>query len=279
MSLQPTVQQMLNNLWQTALTNPSSNFYLPTLITKAGFAPAYPAGSWAVGTVTGDGGAQIGQNICANTAPFGQNSIPTNGALPDLQLSNIVINNLQNVSMPNAPQSSGPNGLTITATLVFTNISITGGFVLTQQCCLTEDLKTCQPNTSGPQIGIGTFTLTMGGQTTATAVTHISALAKNVLTVVADSINYVVLDYSQMTASVNITNIQDPKQAAAWNVQAAKAFNYLPTQRVMVAAMNTDLSGPGPLQQIGQQLTNYIDGYLQSTHQYPFDNAFKSLFS
>jgi len=279
MSLQPLVQQMLQNLWQTALNNPSSAYYLPTLITKAGFAPNYHAGSWQVGTITGDGGSQAAQNICAATAPFGQNYIPTPGSLPDLQLSDILLNNLDKVSMPSAPQSSGPDGMTITATLYFTNILISGSFILTQSCCPSSNLQTCDPgSTLPPQVGKGTFTLTIGGQSTAVAVTHISALAPNTLTVVADSIVYTV-NYAQMVATVDITNIDDPDQRAKWNVQAAKAFNYLPTQQVMVKAMNADLGGPGPLQQVGQQLTNYIDGYLQSTHQYPYDSSFRSLFS
>ena len=268
MSLQPAVQQMLDNLWQTALTNPNSAFYLPTLITKAGFAPSYSAGSWPVGTITGAGGTQIAQNLCMDTAAFGQNSIPPPGALPDLELSEIVIHNLSAVTMPSAPVSSGPDGLTITAVIVFNNIQIAGNFVLTQQCCLTADLKTCEPNTTLPQVGKGTFTLTLGGNSTATAVAVISALAPNTLTITTNSIAYVV-DYTQMTASVDITNIPDSEHRAKWNAQAEKAFNYQPAQEVMVAAMNTDLGGDGPKKQIGEQLTSDIDSYLQSTHHTP----------
>ena len=278
MSLQPVVQQMLDDLWNKALNNSSSPWYLPTLITKAGFAPSYAAGNWAVGTITGDGGNQAAQNICAATGPLDDNSIPTPGSLPDLQLSQVVLKYLDHVSMPQAPQASGPDGLTITATLLFTGIEIDGSFVLTQSCCLTDDLQTCRPGTTSSQVGKGTFTLTIGGKSTAVAVTHISALAPNTLTVVADSIRYTV-DYTQMVATVDIQNITDPNQRDKWNIQAAKAFNYLPTQTVMVAAMNADLGGPGPLQQVGQQLTSYIDNYLQSTHQYPYDSSFRSVFS
>jgi hypothetical protein len=277
MSLQPAVQQLLDNLWQTALINSNSPYYLPALIIKAGFAPSYSAGSWAVGTIMGDGGVQGAQNICADTAAFGTNSIPPPGALPDLQLSDIMLNGLQQVTMPSAPVSSGPDGLTVTGQIVFTNIVIAGSFVLTQQCCVTSDLKTCEPNTTFPQIGKGTFAMTLG-KSTATAVAHISALAPNTLTIVLDSIAYVV-DYTTMSSTVDVTNISDPTHRAKWDIQVEKAFNYQPVQEVMVQAMNADLGGNSQKQQIGEQLTKYIDNYLQSTHQYPFDASFKSLFS
>jgi hypothetical protein len=180
--------------------------------------------------------------------------------------------------MPAVPQSSGPDGLTITAAIVFTGIAITGNFVLTQQCCLTSNLKTCDPDTTGPQVGKGTFTLTMGGQSTATAVAVISELAPNTLTIVVNSISYVV-DYSQMNATVDITNISDKDHRQKWNEQAEKAFNYQPVQEDMVKAMNDDLGGNTPKTVIGQQLTAYIDQYLQSTHQYPYDGSFAALFS
>jgi hypothetical protein len=271
---------MLQNLWQNELTNPNADYYLPKIVTRAGFAPSYPAGDWSVGTITGDGGTQIAKNICADTAPWGQNGIPVPGTLPDLELSAISINNLDKVTMPSVPVSSGPDGLTITGAIVFTGIEIAGSFTLKQQCCMSSDLKKCDANVPVPpaQVGTGTFTLTLGGQSTATAVVVISALAPNTLTIQVDSISYVV-DYTQMVATVDITNIHDPDHRQKWNAQAEKAFNYQPVQEVMVQAMNADLGGNTPKTVIGQQLTTYIDQYLQSTHQYPYDGSFAALFS
>lgn len=279
MSLQTLVQQLLDTLYSQALNNPGSPYYLPTVIVNGGFAPAggFPAGGWSVGAITGDGGVQGAQNICADTAPFGQNQIPVPGALPDLQLSDVTIGNLVDVVMPAAPTAGGPDGLTVTGTLSFSDIVISGNFVLTQQCCLTTDLKTCQPNTTQPpQQGSGDFKLSIGASS-ATAVLYISEIATNVLTIVCNSISYVV-NPQTMNASVNVSSIPDPGQRAKWNVQVDKAFNYLPTQQVIISAMNASLGGADARQKIGAALTAQIDSYLQSTHQYPYSAAFGSLF-
>jgi len=271
------IQQILNSLWQSGLNNPASPYYLPTLVTKAGFAPHYPAGNWAVGAIPGSIGTTAAGAICAATAPAGQSGIPTAGALPDVQLSNIVINNLQNVSMPAAPVSSGQYGFTITGTLVFTNISISGNFVLSQQCCVTQDQQTCLPNTTSTQTGSGTFTIAIAGQTTATLVTHISAMAPNVLTIVVDSITCSLGGATPQT-TVDITSLP-PSVRAPWDAVADKALNSPQVSSAMAAAVNAALNAPATRQEIGQHLTALINGHLQSTHQYPFDSSFRSVFS
>lgn len=278
MSLVDTIQQMLNSLWQNALNNPSSAYYLPTIIAKSGFAPAggYPAGDWTVGSITGDGGAEGAKNICMDTAPFGQIAIPTPGALPNLQLSTVVILNLTNVVMPGAPQASGPDGLTVTAVMNFTNLQISGNFVLTQQCCLSDDQVNCNPGTTNTQTGKGTFTLTLG-QSTATVVSQITTIAPNNLTVQTTSISYVV-DHAKMSTTVNVTNIDDPQQRANWNKQVELAMNQDSTQTVIIQSMNATLGSGTALQQIGQALTTNIDNYLKETHQYPYDSAFGAYF-
>jgi hypothetical protein len=277
-SLQEMIQQALNDLWSNGLNNPQSPFYLPTVVATSGFAPAggYPAGKWPVGDITGPGGTQGAQNICATTAPFGQIQIPTPGALPNLALSDVFIQNLVNAVMPAAPLSTGSDGLTVTASINFSNLQIVGNFVLKQQCCLSNDQTTCLANTTNTQTGSGDFTMTIG-TSTAAVVLLISSLAPNVLVVQCNSINYTV-NFSTMNAIVHVTSIP-PAQRDAWDAQVEKAFNYQPTQTVIVQAMNQTLGGGGAMQQIGAALTTNIDNYLRQSHQYPFDQSFGALYS
>jgi hypothetical protein len=59
---------------------------------------------------------------------------------------------------------------------------------------------------------------------------------------------------------------------------AMAAFNSADGLKQLVQQINAVMNDPSQLAFMGTALTNVIDGYLKSSHQYPFDGSHLALF-
>lgn len=260
------------------LNNPQSSSYLPKLIqTTTKFDPqnspyvGYASGSWTMGNLTGQAGEQAAENICTAVQPYGEIYIPTPGATPFINLTNVHIKNLSQVRV-HSFQAYGPdNAIYFLGGLEWGDltahgiqgIQITADFKLSQTCCASSDNKTCNPNSNNDQVGTGTMTLTMP-TATATGNLPLTKLAQNVLTIGVNSLTFE-SDTSKMTVSVCINNIPHKEM---WEQHAEKALNSTMTLENIISKIQEQLNNDKS--QIGQAFTQNIDQYLENEHQYPY---------
>jgi hypothetical protein len=278
MSDQPIIQQMLDKLLPQLNTPPPppNPVYLPDII-KPTYDPDN-VGKLDLGTLTGQGGTQAARNLCKSVASTqGQMGIPVPGALPTLVLGSVsqqpvIATGLSNVKVTSLV-SGGSDGHTITAQAAFGTLTLAGSFTLTQQCCYTQDLKSC--SASMPlQVGTGTFTATIPSPT-ATIVFQITQIAQGVLTIAAQSAALAAATSFNIT--VDITSVP-PDLRQAWNQYAEEALSNSGTQASIVTSLNQFLNDPSRLSGLSATITQKVDDYLKQNHMYPFNGSFLSLF-
>jgi hypothetical protein len=281
------VDQMLQGLLPQ-LNQPGPN-YLPTIIqTRTQFDPqaspyvGYPAGSWPFGSLSGSEGQQGAANICTAVQPYGAIYLPAPppNDMPSISLSSIMVKNLSMANVASLHAAGPDNAIMINAVIAwgtlqahgFAGIEISGRFSIVQQCCSASDGVHCDPNTTlNSNNGTGSFVLSIPAASV-TAQIPILTLAPGNLTLGVQSIDFQG-DTSKMSVTVTIDNIP---HADSWATHAQEILDSPAIKQEFNTKISQQLmSDQG---EIAQALTQNIDAYLQSTHQYPYGNAFAPIF-
>ena len=130
-------------------------------------------------------------------------------------------------------------------------------------------------------MGSGKFNATIEGSATATITFKITDLAPGVLTIGVQGINLVMPTKNgnpAITIAIDITSIPKGVNSKTYNDAAMEAFNSSQGLNNIAAQINSIMNQPVQLATIGNILTQVIDGYLKSSHQYPFNAASLALF-
>jgi len=286
--------------FQAKSQDKTSEYFLPVLLSTVSNPQIFPSltvDHWDF-NLTGDAGSQVAKNICAATAPFLENQIPTSSsAYPAITLGTsqyfagkVDVLGLIDASL-GTPTVSGPNNDVVNAAIQFgayttkdklpdsvtpgippdgSALVLSGTFTLNQSCCLTEDLTTCLPNSQNNQIGWGNFTMTFGSKTTAGAPNVTGSAVAQVLVAsmqppqVAIKVSQILLtvsDLDQVKTTVQITSIGDHQKE--WNEQAEKALNDPSAKNNIIANVNAVLGSPNNLTAIQTLLQDQMNAYLK----------------
>ena len=299
-SIQKVIQDMLNSVLPI-INTPGGPYYLPTWIQTNGYDPFGKAEKlyWSLSTndpaviqTAGSICAQIYQNgdPCSEPKAF---YIAAPGTAPALEVGDdkdfggLLISGFSNAYMASmTSQASDP--YTIIAIARFNtlpnyppNAVISGKFTLTEYCCCSNDQKVCT-TTPDAQKGTGTFIATVIGSATATITFRITDLSPGVLTIGVENVNIVPPMTNQgnpaVTITVDITSIPPNVNSQTYNNAATEALNSPQALNSILSQVNTIMNQSGQLSALGSILTQVIDGYLKSTHQYPFNTASLALY-
>jgi len=292
--------------FQAKANDPTSQYFLPLLLSQISNPIIYPvltADKWDFG-LTGDDGTQIAQNICADTAAFGQVQIPSSAtAFPAVTLGRsqsqptgkVEVAGLFNASL-GTPVVSGPDQDQVTVAIQFgvwtkdqvpatlqpnwvtsgNAMAISGTFEIIQSCCVADLTNQCIAGTQSAEVGWGTFVMAIGGKTSGGAF-NVTGNVNATVTVVSmnppqvglsvHTISLAVADLTQLTTTVDVSSIPIDKHRAEWNDQANKALNDSSTKNNVVANVNAVLSSPDNLTTIQTLLEKQVNDYLQSLFQ------------
>ncbi|MGH9607178.1 MAG: hypothetical protein ACRD3N_15940 [Terracidiphilus sp.] len=156
------------------------------------------------------------------------------------------------------------------------NVVIAGDFTFTQYCCCSADGNTCA-GPPVPEVGKGTFTATFNSTPTITISFAITNLSPGVLNIAVRRIEFVPganwPASADISIKIDITSIPKTSKKDAYNNLAMEAFNSADGLNQIVQQINVVMNAQSQLDFMGTALTNVIDGYLKSTHQYPFDGS------
>jgi len=230
-------------------------------------------------------------DIQSSPCPGIQAFIGVPQAYPSLTLGGpaagqLVVSGAQNSFMQS--MTSDPNNpLSLQAVMLLStlpnyqrNIVITGDFTFTQYCCCSADNQSCA-GPSLPQVGTGSFTATFNSTPTISIAFAITALSPGVLNIAVSKINFIPSSTwpgnANIAVAIDIKSIPKGSKKDAYNNLAMAAFNSADGLQQLVQQINVVLNDPAQLNFMGTALTNVIDGYLKSSHQYPFDGSYLAI--
>ncbi|UWZ85517.1 hypothetical protein [Occallatibacter riparius] len=230
-------------------------------------------------------------DIQSSPCPGIQSFIGVPNAYPSLTLGSptpggLVVSGARNAYMQSMT-SNQDNALKLQAVMLLStlpnyqkNLIVTGNFTFTQYCCCSADNTVCA-GPPVPEVGTGTFTATFNSTPTITIGFNITALSPGVLNIAVSSINFVPSSTwpndAQIDIAIDIQSIPKGSKKDAYNNLAMAAFNSADGLKQLVQQINVVLNDPSQLNFMGTALTNVIDGYLKSTHQYPFDGSYLAI--
>jgi hypothetical protein len=257
----PVLQFFLSTFYKKAI-DPTSQYYLPTLVksqTGPVVEPYVIDGSWN-NLQLGQQGVEGAQSICLNTSSGDDPGIPA-GNPPATPVLNLVdpsyvqfpqkvplqIAGLSNV-LASVPIVTDGDNITATATFgviptwPIPCISFQGNFSVEQACCTSQDGAHCTPGTLYSPHGEGTFTATLTkAQATAKGSASVSPDGSTLTVTISDIA--LTAAPGDLTISVVIYTVDNPKWRAMWSKYAETIFNYDDTKESIIAQMSNTLNG------------------------------------
>jgi len=262
------LQVVVDAFWRAAI-DPNSQAFLPTLV-QGQQNPAYePFAVTQWDPVNLTDASETAALVCSNESTLTVNYMAPPDTPPAITFSDVVIQGISNV----VPDPMTVDSDTVTATARFSSypssvapqpITITGDFVLTQQCCPTEKFIVCS-RPAQPFTGSGTFTVSIVSSTV-TATVLLTGDDELVATV--QSLQWSASqDPSNMTASVDITSIPPGPQRDQWNQYAQESFDSVDARSGLVANVQAALSAQSTLDSLGTLITGAIASLFTASQQ------------
>jgi len=298
--LVPIIQKMLDQVKSMINTPGASNsYYFPTWIKANGYDPYGKdnALQWDL-SITDPTIVSQANAICPtidiqdSPCPDPQSFIGVPQKYPSLTLGGptpgqLVVSGVQNAFM-NSMTCDVNSPLQLQAVMFLStlpnfpkNVVINGNFSFTQYCCCSSDGNVCS-GPPVPEIGTGTFSATFNSTPTITLFFDITNLSPGVLNIAVRKINFIPSanwpGSADITVAIDIKSIPKTSKKDAYNNMAMAAFNSADGLKQLVQQINAVMNDPSQLAFMGTALTNVIDGYLKSSHQYPFDGSHLALF-
>jgi hypothetical protein len=298
--LAPIIQKMLDQV-MGMINNPapSNSYYFPTWLKANGYDPygKDKVLQWSL-SITDPTIVSQANAICPtidiqdSPCPGPQSFIGVPQKYPSVTLGGpkpgqLVVSGAQNAFMKsmtcdvNSPLQLQAVMLLSTLPNFARNVVISGDFDFTQYCCCSADGNVCT-GPPVPEIGTGTFSATCNSTPTITLFFDITKLSPGVLNIAVNKINFIPSanwpGSADITVAIDIKSIPKTSKKDAYNNMAMAAFNSADGLRQLVQQINAVMNDPSQLAFMGTALTNVIDGYLKSSHQYPFDGSYLALF-
>lgn len=262
--------QFVVDVFYRKAIDPTSSLFLPTQIqgqTNPTYEP-YSAGHWDPVNLTK--GSDSAAAVCGSQGGATQTYIAPPDAIPTIALSDVTIYGISNV-LPAPPQV---NNDVVSATAAFSTydtsiapkpLTVKGNFELTQLCCLSADLETCdQP--PEPFVGTGTFVATINSSSIATSV--LVGTSGNTLTATVQSLEWQAsADASNIKGTVDITSIPPDANRDYWNQYAEEALNSTEARAGFVKNVEEVLSAQSTLDSMSQLLTEALQSILKQSQQ------------